>query len=146
VRDPAGEVDALQRTLAGEHAAVYVLSALGGRAATLAAPALRAALTTAYDVHVQRRDQLRRMVAAAGATPVAAAPAYRLPGPLTESGQIEARALAVQRACAATYAALVAATSGADRRWAVDALVATAVAETEVGGRPQALPGVGTST
>jgi hypothetical protein len=146
VSGPIDEVGALQRTLAGEHAAVYVLAALGGRASTVATPALRVALDTAYDAHVQRRDQLRQMVAAAGATPVAAEPAYHLPGPLTGPGQIQARALGVQRSCAATYAALVAATTGADRRWAVDALVATAVAEAAVGGGPQALPGFATST
>jgi hypothetical protein len=136
-------VDALQRTLAAEHAAIFVLGALGGRASTLTAPALRDALDTAYDVHLQRRDQLRMRVASAGADPVAAEPAYRLPGALTTMGQIEAEALRVERTCVTTYAALVAVSAGPDRRWAVDALVATAVDETAFGGRPEALPGLG---
>ena len=137
-------LDALQRTLAAEHAAVFVLGALGGRASALTSEPLRSALTTAYDVHVQRRDRLRPMVQAAGGTPVAAEPAYRLPRPLTTAAQIEAEALRVERACVTTYAALVAATAGAARRWAVDALIATAVSESAFGGRPEALPGLAT--
>ncbi len=136
------ELDALQRTLAAEHAAIFELGALGGRASTLTATPLRTALAAAYDVHVQRRDELRPMVAAAGGDPVAAEPAYRLPTPLTTLAQIEAEALRLERACATTYAALVAATSGPSRRWAVDALVATAVGEAAFGGPPEALPGL----
>jgi hypothetical protein len=135
-------LDALQRTLAAEHAAVFLFGALGGRASTLPAGPLRTALDTAYDVHLQRRDQLRTRVTAAGGDPVAAEAAYRLPSLLTTAAQIEAEALRVERACATTYAALVAASSGSDRRWAVDALVATAVGEPSFGGRPQALPGL----
>jgi len=137
-------LDGLQRTLAAEHATVFVLSALGGRASSLTSAPLRAALATAYDVHVQRRDQLRRMITGAGGEPVAAEPAYRLPSPLTSATQIEAEALRVQRGCVTTYAALVAVTAGADRRWAVGALVATAVAEAAFGGVPEPLPGLGT--
>jgi hypothetical protein len=138
----SGDVDALQRTLAAEHAAVFVLGALGGRASTLAAPALRAALDAAYDAHVQRRDDLRAMVTGAGGDPVAAEAAYRLPSLLSTATQIAAEALRVERTCATTYAALVAASADAERRWAVAALVTTAVGETGFGGHPQALPGL----
>lgn len=139
-------LEALQRTLAGEHAAVFVLAELGGRASGLAAPALRSALDSTYDVHLERRSRLRVMISAAGGDPVAAEPAYRLPGsphgPPTTTAQIQDEALRVERACATTYAALVAATAGAQRRWAVDALVATAVGEAAFGGAPEALPGL----
>jgi hypothetical protein len=135
-------LEALQRTLAGEHAAIWVLATLGGRASTLTDAALRDALDAAYDVHLQRRDQLRTLVFGAGGDPVAAEPAYRLPSPLDTATRIEAEALRVQRACATTYAALVAATTGPDRRWAVDALIATAVGEADFGGPPEALPGL----
>lgn len=136
------DVEALQQTLAQEHAAVFVLSALAGRASSLTAPLLREALNTAYAVHVERRDQLRTMLTAAGADPVAAQPAYRLPGALTTAAQIAAEALRVERRCATGYAALVAATAAVQRRWAIDALVATAVGEPAFGGRPEALPGL----
>jgi hypothetical protein len=136
-------VDTLQQTLAAEHAAVFVLAALGGRASALPPSPLRAALDSTYADHVERRDQLRTMIAADGAEPVAAAPAYRLPRRLTTADQIAAEALRIERGCAATYAAMVA-TSDDERRWAVDALVATAAGETAFGGRPEALPGLGT--
>ena len=133
---------ALQRTLAAEHAAVYVLGVLGGRAAVLGESPLRPALATAYDVHLARRNQLRLMVTAAGADPVAAEPAYDVPREVTTPGQITAEALRVERACVSTYAALVAATTGADRAWAVDALSAGALAELTFGGPPLPLPGL----
>ncbi|HET7066055.1 MAG TPA: ferritin-like domain-containing protein [Nocardioides sp.] len=135
--------DALQRTLAAEHAAIFVFGALGGRASALTAPALRRVIGTAYDVHVTRRDRLRALVRAAGGDPVAAEPAYRLPSPLLTALQIEAEALRVERACATTYAALVAETTGGDRRWAVEALIAVALAERSFGGLPEPLPGLG---
>ena len=78
----------------------------------LGASPLRPALTTAYDVHLARRNQLRVLVHAAGGDPVAAEPAYDLPRALTTSAQITAEALRVERACVTTYAALVAATTG----------------------------------
>ena len=136
------DVEALQQTLAAEHAALWVLGALGGRASTLPAVPLRTALTAAYDDHLARRDHLRTVLQAAGEHPVAAEPAYRLPSPLTTRDQIQAEALRVQRACVTTYAALVAATAGSDRRWAVDAMAETALTEAAFGGRPQALPGL----
>jgi len=138
-------VEALQQTLAAEHAAIFVLAALGGRASTLPPSPLRTGLDTAYSDHVERRTQLRRMLTTDGSDPVAAEPAYRLSAPLTTSSQIAAEALRVERACATTYAALVAATVDAERRWAIDALVATAVGEAAFGGRPEPLPGLGTT-
>lgn len=137
-------VGVLQHTLAAEHAAVFVVAALGGRASALPPSPLRDALDTTYADHVERRDQLRTMLTNGGVEPVAAEPAYRLPSPLDSAAQIAAEALRVERACATTYAALVAATTDAERRWAIDALVATAVGETAFGGAPEALPGLST--
>jgi hypothetical protein len=136
-------VDALQTTLAAEHAAVYVFGVLGGRASTFAAPALGAAISTAYDVHLGRRDHLAGLVRAAGAVPAAADAVYALPHRLGTPVQVAALALRTERSCARTYAVLVAQTAGADRRWAVAALVDTAAAEHGFSGPPQPLPGVG---
>jgi hypothetical protein len=138
-------VDAFQRTLAAEHAAIFVLAALGGRASALPPSPLRTGLDTAYAEHVERRDRLRTMLTADGAEPVAAEPAYRLPTRLTTAAQIAAEALRLERACATTYAALVAVTVDVERHWAVDALVATAVGQAAFGGRPEALPGLETT-
>jgi hypothetical protein len=139
----ATRLDALQQTLAAEHAAIFVLAALGGRASTLPASPMREALDRTYADHVERRDQLRTMISAQGADPVAAEPAYHLPAPLTTARQIADEALRVERTCATTYAALVAATTAAERGWAIDSLVATAVGQSAFGGRPEALPGLG---
>jgi len=136
-------VDALQTTLAAEHATVYVFGVLGGRASTFEAPILRAAIGTAYDVHLGRRDHLAGLVRAAGAVPVAADAVYELPRRLETPAQVSALALGTERSCARTYAVLVAQTAGADRRWAVAAVVDTAAAEHGFSGAPQPLPGVG---
>jgi len=135
-------LSALQRTLDAEHAAVYVFGVLGGRAAVLGESPLRPALAAAYDVHLARRNRLRLVVAAAGSDPVAAEPAYDLPRELTSPTQLTAEALRVERACVSTYAALVAATTGAERAWAVDTLSAGALAELTFGGPPLPLPGL----
>jgi hypothetical protein len=136
------ELPALQRTLAAEHAAVYVLGVLGGRAAVLGPSPLRPALEAAYDAHVTRRDTLRTLVTGAGGDPVAAEPAYDLPRNLATPGQITAEALRVERTTCATYAAQVAGTSGAARTWAVTALREGALSELTFGGPPRPLPGL----
>jgi hypothetical protein len=138
------EVDALQQTLAAEHAAVYVFAVLGGRAADLPAPVLRAAIGTAYDVHRTRRDALEAMVNAAGAVPVPAEPGYALTRDLVTPGQLATAALRAERACLTTYGALVAASTGAAREWAVAALVETAASELGFGGSAEPLPGMDT--
>jgi len=52
----------------------------------------------------------------------------------------------VERTCLTTYGALVAAGVGTMRRWAVDAMVETAVSELGFGGTPEALPGLDAAT
>lgn len=137
------ELDALQQTLAGEHAAVHVYGVLGGRAAGLDPASFRADLADAYDVHVTRRDDLRRMVTALGGVPVAAEASYALPRLLTTRSQISAEALRTEDACLPLYGALVAAVGpGPTRTWAVAALGDGALTGLTFGGAPQALPGV----
>jgi hypothetical protein len=138
------ELDALQQTLGAEHAAVYVFGVLGGRVADLPAPVLRAAISTAYDVHRTRRDALEAMVTAAGADPVPAEPAYEVTRDLGTPGQLASAALRAERACLTTYGALVAASTGAARKWAVAALVETAASELGFGGSAEPLPGIDT--
>ena len=50
----ATEVDALQTTLAAEHAAVYVYGLLGSRTSEAVEPELYAALHAAYEAHRDR--------------------------------------------------------------------------------------------
>ena len=135
-------VAALQAALAGEHAAVFVYGALGGQTSRTSDPGLYGAVTAAYLVHQERRDTLVGLVAAAGGEPVAAEPGYDLPADLSTASAVADRALRLERACAATYAFVAGSTTGRHRRWAVAALVDTAVRELAFGGRPERLPGL----
>ena len=73
------QTEALQAALAGEHAAIYAVGVAGGHLHggqfTAAGDLLRR--------HRERRERLDAMVVAAGAKPVAAAPAYDLPSAVT---------------------------------------------------------------
>jgi hypothetical protein len=134
-------LQALQQTLAGEHAAVYVYGVLGGRVSSSKEPVLAGRLTSAYATHRGRRDQLTAMVRAAGGDPVAADLSYRLPNASRTPAELRAGALLTERRCAAVYAAAVGSTSRADRAWALDALTDTAVRELSFGGAPDPFPG-----
>jgi hypothetical protein len=134
-------VDALQTTLAAEHAAVYVYGALGAQTSQSASPVLYADLSAAYTEHRARRDQLVRMLLDEGVEPVAADPAYEVPTDLSTPDLVMRRALGLEKDCAATYAYLVANSPHAERRWAVNALVMTAVRELAFRGTPEIFPG-----
>ena len=135
----ADDLDALQTTLAAEHAAVYVLATLGGRASQ--DETLLAAISGAYAEHRLRRDQLTTSIIDRGADPVAAEAAYDVPR-LDSPRDVERAAVDLERACAATYAYLVANTAGADRRLAIAALNDAAVRELAFRGTPETFPGL----
>ncbi|MGZ4487906.1 MAG: ferritin-like domain-containing protein [Nocardioides sp.] len=132
----------LQQTLAGEHAAVYIYGALGGRVSASREPALAAAVGQAYAVHRARRDQLVTMVRTAGGQPVAPEVAYALPTPCRTTAQLREAARITEQRCAEVYAAMVGGTSQANRQWAIDALVDAAVREVVSGAAPEPFPGV----
>ena len=134
-------LEALQQTLAGEHAAVYVYGVLGGRASTSGDSSLAARVQSAYTTHRARRDTLTAMVRGAGGRPVAAAVSYQLPNAARTARQLTAAALVTERRCASVYAAAVGGTSGTARRWAVDALTDCAVRQLSFGGSPSPFPG-----
>ncbi len=138
--DPA--VEALQVALAAEHAAVFVYAALGAQTSRSAAPTLFDRVTRAYRVHVGRRDRLTAMITAAGAEPAPAESGYALPADLGTVAAVTARARALEEGATSTYAYLVASTTGADRAWAVEALLDAAVRVLDFGGRPERLPGI----
>lgn len=135
-------LQALQETLAGEHAAVYVYGVLGGRLSAAQHPDLMDRVVAAYASHVRRRDRVTALVAADGAEPLAAEVSYELPNPALTAAQITAAALVTEQRCANVYAQTVGSTSRADRRWAVDALVDSAVRQLGFGGGPDEFPGV----
>ena len=134
-------LDALQSTMADEHAAIYTYGVLGARTSQAATPLLHAALDTAYRQHRSRRDQLRLLVRAAGGEPVAAEAAYVLDGRLLQPAGIAAGALALEEASTVTLAALVAQSAGTVRAWALTEVVWSATWGLEFGGDPQTWPG-----
>jgi hypothetical protein len=137
------EVEALQTTLEAEHAAVYVYAVLGARTSQSGSPVLYAALRDAYQAHRVRRDGLMGEVARLGASPVAAAAAYDVPHGLYTVEGVARAALRLERACAVTYASLVAHTTGRGRARAVEALTNAAVRELAFRGTPEIFPGAG---
>jgi hypothetical protein len=134
-------VDALQTTLAAEHAAVFVYGALGAQTSRSGEPTLYAAIESAYADHRSRRDQLVTMIRDAGGDPVAAEPAYELPPDLGTTDLVTRRALRLEKSCAETYAYLVANSPQDRRRWAINALIQTAVRELAFRGTPEIFPG-----
>jgi hypothetical protein len=140
---PLALVDALQTTLEAEHAAVYLYGVLGARTSASAQPQLYADVSAGYAAHRARRDRLRTVLADAGEVPVAAEPAYELPGPLGSTAQVTRAAREIERSCATTYAWLVANAVGDQRRWAVTALTDAAVRELTFRGSPEIFPGAG---
>lgn len=135
--------DALQRALAGEHAAVYLYGVVGGRVSVSTHAELWQRVRDAYNLHRGRRDQLVSMVRTAGAEPVAAEVSYELPNPAMTPAQLERVALEVEQRCAAVYADTVGSTAGANRQWALDALEDAAVRLLGFGGEPEPFPGLG---
>ena len=137
------ELDALKTTLEAEHAAVYVYAVLGARTSQSGAPVLYDALRDAYQAHRVRRDGLIREIVQLGGTPVPAETAYEIPRGLDTVDGVSRAALQLERACAATYASLVANTLGPRRARAVEALTNAAVRELAFRGTPEIFPGAG---
>ncbi len=133
--------DALQTTLAAEHAAVYVYGVLGGRTSATEMPELFAAVSSAYAAHRARRDHLMGELTDLEVEPVAAEAAYETPRELTSAQQIARTALELERSCATTYASQVANTTTEMRRWAITALNEGAVRELTFRGTPETFPG-----
>lgn len=135
------ELDALQTTLAAEHAAVYVYGLLGSRTSQAAEAELYRALRAAYEAHRELRDMLIGEIAALAAAPATAAPAYTPPAGLDSTDGRYQAALALEKACASTYAALVGATTGPRRLEAIGLLNEAAARELSFRGTPEIFPG-----
>lgn len=136
-------VDAMQQTLAAEHAAVYVLGLVGARVSVSEQPALAEQVRTAYTIHRGRRDQLVAMLRQAGADPRAAEVSYDPATPARTVDQLRRAARVVEERSAAAYADMVAGTSRANRQWSLDALEDAAVRALAFGARPEPFPGLG---
>ena len=134
---------ALQTTLAGEHAAVYVYGVLGGRVSALGAARAR---DRPGDGATPRTGSgatsCTAMMRASGAEPVGAEVSYRLPNARSHRRPAPGRrAWSTEQRCADLYASRRQHVGGHTRRWAVDALADTAV-RLLLRRRAEALPGV----
>src|SRR5712692_6169532 len=101
----AAEISALQAALAAEHAAVYGYGVVGAHLTGHAFAAARAD----WVAHQVARDSLESMLQSAGATPVAAAAAYRLPQRVHGTSAAIALAVTLENRVAEAYLGLVAA-------------------------------------
>lgn len=135
------QVDALQDTLAAEHAALYLYGVLGARTSQSETPTLHASLSTGYSRHRSRRDALRLFVAELGAEPVAAAPAYDVPPGWVGPTRITRAALDLESASTEQLAALVAQTTEGNRQWAATELTWSAGQQLSLGATPVTWPG-----
>lgn len=131
---------ALQRMLAGEHAAVYGYGVLGGRLTPRTA--LQAAASEAYVEHRTRRDDLVALLRSQDAEPVAARAGYALPTSVDTPEHARQVARLVEDRCSVLYAEVVATSTGTTRAYAVDALIDAATRGLDWGAAPVALPGV----
>lgn len=134
--------EALQGTLAGEHAAVYLYGVLGARLSASAQADLYERVREAYTLHRGRRDQLIAMARAMDVDPVAAEISYELPNAATTPVEIQRAAREIEERCAALYADMVGNTSQANRQWALEALQDAAVRLLALGGEPEPFPGI----
>ncbi len=98
-------VEALQTTLAAEHAAVWVYALLGAQTSRSDQPTLYADVDAAYRIHRGRRDQLLTVITDRGVGPVAAEVGYRVPDVDTPA-RVIAVARRTEQRCATTYADL----------------------------------------
>jgi hypothetical protein len=119
-------VQALQKALAAEHAAVFLYGLLGAQSSQSRQPTLFAQLTDAYADHRAARDELTVLIDAKGTDPVASRTDYEVPGPTDSPAQIQAVAHTAER----------------DRAWAIAALDAGALREMTFGAAPSDFPGL----
>jgi uncharacterized protein DUF4439 len=132
------EIAALQRALAAEHAAVYAYGVAG---ALLPGEAQREA-RAAHAGHLARRDRVAARITDAGADPVAPAPVYDLPGPVTDPASARALVTVVEERLAAVWADVVAVPAAAVRELAALVLQETAVRAAIWRGASVAFPGL----
>ncbi|MFF7643234.1 DUF4439 domain-containing protein [Streptomyces canus] len=132
------QLEALQKALAAEHAAVYGYGVVGGRIGE----ARRAEAKAAYDAHRARRDALVRAVRDLGGKPVAAAPAYALPFPVPDPAAAVRLAADLEDRVAGVWSDVVRATGGERRSTAAEALREAAVRAVRWRGESVAFPGL----
>lgn len=131
--------NALKAALEAEFAAVYLYGLLGGRASRGGSPTEVARINATYAAHRMRRDQLLVFL---GNDAPAPAVAYAPPVDPTSLDTRTSCANAIEVRCEAIYSQLVAATTGSQRAFAINALTSVSTAAVAVGQAPLAFPGL----
>lgn len=132
-------MSALTAALDAEYAAVYLYGLIGGRASRDGAKDEIARINAAYQVHVNRRDELLTFV---GSNAPAPAVAYVPPiDPVTPASRT-ACAREIESRLEAVYTQMIAATTGTQRQFAVSTLTDVSKAAVALGQTPTAFPGL----
>jgi len=131
-------VAALQAALAAENAAVYGYGVTG---AMLAGTAQSLAYAD-WRAHEVARDVLQAMLVKAGATPVAASPAYALPFAVTDASSARRLAAWLEDGVARAYLGLVGVDDQALRAFGAQAMQPPAIRAAAWSGTTVAFPGM----
>ena len=123
------ELDALQASLAAEHAACFGYGVLGGvLAGTSPGSADQARADEVYTGHRSLRDELVELIESLDAKPVAALAAYALPFGITTADACRRLARLLEERSAETHSYAVSQTTGASRDLVAAAVIDAAVA------------------
>ncbi|MFC4564725.1 ferritin-like domain-containing protein [Nocardiopsis mangrovi] len=129
------DTDALQEALRAEHAAVYGYGYIGAHSAG----AGRERSYISLDAHRAQRDTLRDELVERGATPVAGAGAYELPG--NDDAELSAYAARLEEQAEQTYLQLAASSDPWLRDLAARSLQESVVRRLGWGGSSAVFPG-----
>lgn len=129
-------ISAMQKWLALEHEAVWLLPLVGARFDELTKLSRRS-----YDAHVATRDELLERLHQAGADPVATALAYDV-GPPKKTNEARTAVRSVETRIAAAALTLVGEVQDKSRTFATSSVRQAALAELAWGGEPKAFPGL----
>jgi len=138
--DTSPAVVALQKALAAEQAAIYGYGVVGARLPQGSAE--QAAATTDWVAHMRAGDRLSALITARGATPVPAAVAYELPGPVQTAGAAKALAAMLEDRVAQAYLVVVALPDRSLRSFGAEQVRAAALRAQAWRGSVEAFPGL----
>ena len=135
-------IAALQGVLAAEHTAVYGFGVVGAMLTGSGQSAARGA----WLAHEHQRDSLTAEIAGMGATPVAAAPGYALPFPVTDAASARRLATTLEDGVTSAYLAMVALSDPAMRTLGAKMMQASANRASIWSGTTIAFPGMPSGT
>jgi hypothetical protein len=119
-------VEAIRTALAAEHAAIFGYGVVGA----YLSGSTRQAAQEAEALHRDRRDEASLRIEAGGGALVAAQPAYALPFQVSDALGAMRLAAALEEGAAGAWREALSATADDDRRFALDAFIASAVMAT----------------